>query len=172
MECKSLFGSALPLQLLPVTPSLPLQTTGEKELPGEPQLDILHHGTEKWSIHAAKAAWLTVSELAVTLPRESVVLGLKPARNNLLLKLLYGLATKIRHQMAWEEFLGDSCAGMPGRISRVYIYNRVLLWRRMFVRIISFNYPKCRLLLNAGSQEEDFFFIWLFFFLLLKNHFL
>lgn len=87
------------------------------------------------------------------------VLRRKPSRNNLLLKLLYGLATKIRHQMAWEEILRDSCAGMPGRISRVYVYCRVFLWRWMFVRLISFNYPKCMLFLNAEGQEEEFFFL-------------
>jgi len=27
----------------------------------------------------------------------------------------------------------------------------------MFVRLISFNYPKCRLFLNAEGQEEEFF---------------
>lgn len=103
------------------------------------------------------------SELAVTLPRESVVLRLKPAGSNPLLKLLYGLPTKIKHQMAWEEFLGDSCAGMPGRISRVYVYNRLFLWRRMFVRTISFNYLKCRLFLNAGSGKRRVFFCLHFF---------
>lgn len=126
MECKSLFGST---QHLPVTPSLPSQTTQGRDLPKGPQLDILGHDRKKWNIHTARAAWLRGLELAAILPRKSVVLGLKPASSNPLLKLLYGLATKIRHQMAWEEFLGDSCAGMPGRILRVYFYNRLFLWR-------------------------------------------
>jgi len=104
------------------------------------------------------------SELTVILPRESVDLALKPASNNPPLKLLYGLATKIRHQMALEEFLGDSCTGMPGRILRVYVYNRLFLWRRMFVRIISFNYLKCRLFLNADSVKSRVFFLSSFFF--------
>lgn len=163
MECKSLFGHTQRLQLLPVTPSLPSQITWGRGLPKEPQLDILGHDRKKWSIHTARAAWLMGSELAVILPRESVVLKLKPASNNPLLKLLYGFATKIRHQMAWEEFLGESCAGMPGRILRVYIYNRLFLWRWMFVRIISFNYLKCRLFLNVGSIKRRVFFVFVFF---------
>lgn len=77
----------------------------------------------------ARAARLTGSELAAVLPRESIVLRLEPAHSNRLLKLLYALATKIRHQMAWEEFLGDSCAGMPERILKVYVHNRLFLWR-------------------------------------------
>lgn len=91
------------------------------------------------------------------LPRESVVLRLNPGSNNPLLKLLYGLAMKIRHQMAWEEFLGDSHAGMPGRILGVYVYNRPFLWRRMFVSNISFNYLKCWLFPNAESVKRSLF---------------
>lgn len=166
MECKSLFGSTQRFQLLPVTPSLPSQTTRGRHLPKEPQLDFLGRDRKKRGIHTARAAWLTGSELAARLPREPGVPRLKPASSNLLLKLLYGLATKIRYQMAWEEFLGDSCAGMPGRILRVYVYNRLFLWRRrMFVRIISFNYSKCRLFLNTGSVKRKIFFLSSFFFL-------
>lgn len=59
--------------------------------------------------------------------------------------------------MAWEEFFRRQSAGMPGRILRVYVYNRPLLWRRMFVRNISFNYLKCRLP-NADSVNSSYFF--------------